>query len=45
MYRIAQKEPEGWQKAFVIYFGDVRITHCRFKDTAQECVMKMLGTN
>ncbi len=44
MYRIIQQEPEGWEKAFAIYLGDKRITHCRFMDTAQDAVMKLLGT-
>ena len=38
MYRIKQEEPEGWQKAFVIYFGNKRITHCSYLRTAQECI-------
>jgi hypothetical protein len=44
MYRIVQEEPEGWQKAFVIYFADKRITHSSFRDTAQVAVMKLIDT-
>ena len=44
MYRISQEEPEGWAKAFVIYFGSKRITHCSFLDTAETAVQKLLGT-
>jgi len=42
MYRIVQEEPEGWQKAFAVYFGDKRISHCSFKDSAQVAVMKLI---
>lgn len=45
MYRIKQEEPEGWQKAFAIYFSDKRITHCSFKDTAQCVIQSLIATN
>lgn len=45
MYRIKQEEPEGWEKAHVIYFGDRRITHCRYKDTAAQVIQTMIGTH
>lgn len=44
MYRIAQEEPEGWQKAFVVYFGGKRITHCSFFDSAEVAIQKLIGT-
>jgi hypothetical protein len=42
MYRIVQEEPEGWQKAFAIYFGDKRITHASFLDAAQETIKTLI---
>lgn len=44
MYRIVQEEPEGWQKAFVIYFGAKRVAHCSFKGSAEIAVQKIIGT-
>lgn len=45
MYRIVQEEPEGWQKAFVIYFGAKRVTHASFRDTAEAAIQKLIGTD
>ena len=44
MYRIVQEEPEGWEKAFAVYFGEKRITHCRFLDSAETAIQKLIGT-
>lgn len=38
MYRIEQQEPEGWAKAYVIFFGSKRITHCSYMDTAADLI-------
>ena len=44
MYHIKQEAPEGWEKAFVVYFGEKRITHCGYMDTAQDTIKKLIGT-
>ncbi|WP_267478975.1 hypothetical protein [Burkholderia sp. B21-005] len=38
MYTIKQEEPEGWEKAFAIYFAGKRVTHCSYRDTAQHWI-------
>jgi hypothetical protein len=42
MYRIVQREPEGWSKAFAIVLGDKTITHCSFRDTAEWLIKYLL---
>lgn len=43
MYRIVHEEPEGWEKAFAIYFCHRRVTHCRYSDTARATLRMLIG--
>lgn len=42
MYRIVQKEPEGWLLAYVVFFGDKRIAAFRYRDDAEYWISEQI---
>lgn len=43
MYEIKQTEPEGWEKAFTLFFAGKKITHFRFLDTAEDYLKELIN--